>query len=239
MGQIVLKADVNQCEILNWQANTNEVNARVLNVEMDDELCSCAKQFVTFELGDGKLYESLVVDGKAKIPIFEKSEFIKIGLYSADLEGDECKKRYSPHPVSKYVNVGSYKGKADATPTPTPGDYEELLELIKGMGTGSNINLIHDIDLEAEYGENDAPSMNGLLSVLMLIGEAFVDVNYVNKVIDSVKALENSLSTHITNQNSINSGLIERLNTNTERLNALEDDYEVVNELSLLVGGAE
>ena len=128
MSEIFLKADINECKVENWQSNTGEVDARELKVEMCDELSSCEEQFVTFELKDGTIYESRVVDGKAKIPSFTESHFIKIGLYAENVTGE---KRYSPRPYEVYVSSGSYKGYADEPPKPAPGDYAELLKEIK------------------------------------------------------------------------------------------------------------
>jgi hypothetical protein len=141
MEQITLKANISECVVESWQVNTGEVNARVINVELCEDLRSCDKQFVTFELADGKVYESLVVDGKAKIPIFEESQFIKIGVYAENINGDECEKRYSAHPANHYVNSGSFKNKADEQPKPTPGDYSELLKKIEGVdGSGGVVD---------------------------------------------------------------------------------------------------
>lgn len=133
MNQIVLKTDINKCELLNWQANSGEVNARVLKVEMCEEMCACAMAFVTFELADGTVHESKIVDGKAKIPLIKDPQFVKIGVYSADVEGDKCEKRYSPTPTHAYINMGSYKDGSSESPKPTPGDYAELLEQIAGV----------------------------------------------------------------------------------------------------------
>jgi hypothetical protein len=146
MEQITLKANINECIVENWQSNTGEINARVMNVEMCDNLCSCARQFVTFELTDGTVYESLVVDGKAKIPFIEKPQFIKIGLYAENINGDECEKRYSAHPANEYVNMGSYKDATSEKPIPTPGDYAKLLEQIKGLENGT-IKSVDEVNL--------------------------------------------------------------------------------------------
>lgn len=128
MEQIVLKADINECTLVGWRLNTGEVNARVLNVEMCEYLSGCERQFVTFELADGTVYESLVVGGMAKIPYIEKPQFVKIGLYAENINGDECEKRYSARPANVYVNMGSYTDDSIDPPIPTPGDYSVLLE---------------------------------------------------------------------------------------------------------------
>lgn len=153
MDQITLKANINECIVENWQSNTGEVNARVMNVEMCESLCSCARQFVTFELADGTVYESLVVDGKAKIPLIEEPQFIKIGLYAENIDGDECEKRYSAHPANVYVNMGAYKNGASEPPKPTPGDYAELLEQIEDLEKGTIKVLTEQVNLwELETG---------------------------------------------------------------------------------------
>lgn len=137
MDQLILKADINQCEF-SGQINTGEVEARILTVEMCDRLCSCAVAFVTFELADGTVYESKVTDGKAKVPMFKKSQFIKIGLYSADIEGGELKKCYSPKPANTHVCMGSYNGNATEPPIPTPSDYAELVEQVVSAKEDTN-----------------------------------------------------------------------------------------------------
>lgn len=224
MDQLILKADINRCEF-EGQINAGEVEARILTVEMCDRLCSCAMAFVTFELADGTVYESKVERGKAKLPVFEKSQFIKIGLYSADIENGECVKRYSPKPASACVNVGSYKEGATEPPLPTPGDYAELLEMIKNSGSIS-VNIIQslDLDLETEYSEKDVPSAQAVMNALVVLAELFATNDYVDGVEKSVKTLETNLATHIEQQNSINGGFIETHNALTRRLDALEED---------------
>jgi hypothetical protein len=143
---MVLKADINSCEIIDWQTNTGEYNARTLQVEMCEEMRSCAMAFVTFELANGTIYESLIKDGKAEIPLFEIPQFVKIGAYSADIEGDKLTKRYSPTPCYDYVNPGSYSGNGEEPPMPTPGDYANLLEQIAGIEKGT-IKEVDVVDL--------------------------------------------------------------------------------------------
>ena len=203
MDQIILKANINECVVENWQTNTGEVNARVMNVEMCEDLCSCAKQFVTFELADGTVYESLVVDGKAKIPLIEKPQFIKIGLYSTDVEGEECKKRYSAHPANVYVNMGGYKDEVGVEPKPTPGDYAELLEDITDI-KGSAIttsNIVKVFDENQEYTEEQFYNVDAIHTALGRIVETVVIV--------------------------------------INRVNELEEQAVVIDEISTLVGGAK
>ncbi len=133
---MILKADINKCELIGFNANTNEVNVRVLKVEMCEEMCACAMAFATFELADGTVYESKIVDGKAKIPLIKDPQFVKIGVYSEDVEGDKCEKRHSPIPTHAYINMGSYKDGSSEPPVPTPGDYAELLGQIADLEKG-------------------------------------------------------------------------------------------------------
>lgn len=134
---MVLKADINSCEIIDWQTNTGEYNARTLQVEMCEEMRGCAMAFVTFELANGTIYESLIKDGKAEIPLFEIPQFVKIGAYSADIEGDKITKRYSPTPCHRYINLGSYTGNGEESPLPTPSAMADLLEQIAGLEKGT------------------------------------------------------------------------------------------------------
>lgn len=132
MSEIILKANFNDCKVENWGANTNEVNARTLKVEMCDELCSCAEQFVTFKLEDGTVYESKVIDGKADIPVIKEAQVVKIGIYATDIKGDKCNKRYSSQPVRVYVDNGSYHDNASDPPIPTPNTYNAFKNEILG-----------------------------------------------------------------------------------------------------------
>lgn len=138
MEQIVLKADKDICEINGWQSNTGEVNARTLSVDLSEDLLACDNQFVTFGLADGTEFESQVKDGKADIPEFDKAQFIKIGVYTSDIEGDKCIKRYSPKPTNVYVNTGSYSGNGTEAPIPTAGTFEELLDEIENIVIDTN-----------------------------------------------------------------------------------------------------
>lgn len=145
MEQITLKANINECTVENWQSNAGEFNARVINVEMCEDLRSCDKQFVTFELEDKTVYESLVVDGKAELPFIEKPQFVKIGLYAEDTQGDKCEKRFSSKPAYEYINMGSYTDNVSDNVKPTPGDYAELLKKIEGVdGSGGVVDQIFD-----------------------------------------------------------------------------------------------
>lgn len=188
MDQLILKADINQCEF-SGQINAGEVEARTLTVEMCDRLCSCAMAFVTFELADGTVYESKVEDGKAKLPVFAKSQFIKVGLYSADIEDSKCVKRYSPKPANAYVSVGSYNENTTEPPLPTPGDYAELLERIEdientggGSGDGCGITVVDELDVEKEYGEKEVPSMNNFATNMSVLSEISASLKDVEKL---------------------------------------------------------
>lgn len=201
MDQITLKANINECVVENWQSNTGEVNARVLNVDMCEDLCSCARQFVTFKLADGTIYESLVVDSKAKIPLIEEPQFIKIGLYAENINGDECEKRYSAHPANVYVNMGAYKNGSSEPPKPTPGDYAELLEQIAGVkkdttealsnlekGTIKKSDILTELDLETIHEEHKVYSANvingiekGIHEIVEIIGETYATKDYVKE----------------------------------------------------------
>ncbi len=143
---MILRADINSCEIVDWQPHAGEYNARTLQVELCEEMGKCAMSFATFVLADGTVYESLVKDGKAEIPLFEKPQFVKIGAYSADIEGNELKKRYSPTPCYGYVNPGSYSGSGEEPPVPTPGDYVDLLEQITNLKKGT-IKIVDVVNL--------------------------------------------------------------------------------------------
>lgn len=128
-----LTADINICKIEDWQSNAGEVNARTLDVEMCENLCSCAQQFVVFTLADGTPILSKVENNVAEIPPFDKSQYVKIGLFGFTLDGEECKLRYSPQPVKVFVNAGSYTAAGNEAPTVTTGTLEELLAEIKSV----------------------------------------------------------------------------------------------------------
>ena len=151
MEQIVLKADINVCEISGWQSNTGEVKVRDLQVDLCEELSNCGNAFVTFKLADGTVYESKVKDGKADIPVVDKPQFVEIGVYTEDTVNGECAKRYSPHPVSAYINNGSYSSAGTEPPIPTPGTFEELLKNIADLekGTIKTINSPNIWELDA------------------------------------------------------------------------------------------
>lgn len=151
MNKIILLADINECIITGWRKNTGEVNARELKVEMCDELSGCAEQIVTFELADGTVHESKVINGVAEIPIIDEPQHIKIGLYTLDFDGDKLFKRYSPKPAHVYVNMGSYKEGASNPPIPTLGTYAELLKKINSI---SNPNYNQNDPTQKDYIKN-------------------------------------------------------------------------------------
>lgn len=185
MEQIVLKADVNVCEISGWESNTGEVNARDLQVDLCEEMSKCGNAVVTFKLADGTVYESKVKDGKADIPVTDKPQFIEIGVYTEDTVNGECVKRYSPHPVSAYINNGSYSGAGTEQPIPTAGTYAELLEMIKkGGGAIETIESPKIWELETgvyrvtgtiKYGtaENQHFNFMGIVTLIVNTQEVF------------------------------------------------------------------
>lgn len=172
---MVLKADINSCEIIDWHTNTGEYNARTLQVEMCEEMRGCAMAFVTFELADGTIYESLIKDGKAEIPLFEIPQFVKIGAYSADIEGDKLTKRYSPTPCYDYVNPGSYSGNSEESPLPTPSAMAELTKKVE--------NAVSKDDLETEvfvgedYAEDKVYTANAINDVLRAFNEIITNLD--------------------------------------------------------------
>ena len=238
MEQIVLKADINVCEISGWQSNTGEVKVRDLQVDLCEELSNCGNAFVIFKLADGTVYESKVKDGKADIPVIDKPQFIEIGVYTEDTVNGECVKRYSPHPVAAYINNGSYSGAGTEPPIPTAGTYAELLELIKEGG--SDINIQEEIDVGGEYGENDVPSVNAFLGVVGLIGEEFASKSELNKVQGilegNYQSLNQRLKEHMAFQHVINVETADSLDAIEQRLDNLDGEYTQALEL---LGGAE
>lgn len=178
---MVLKADINTCEIIDWQSNAGEYNARVLQVELCEEMSNCEMSFVTFELADGTVYESLIKDGKAEMPMFEKAQFIKIGVYSADIEGDELKKRYSPSPCYDYVNPGSYSANSEEPPLPTPSMMEEILARIDGVVTKENIET--EVYVNETYPEGAIYNANAVNEVLLILAE---NLNTINDKISAI-----------------------------------------------------
>lgn len=170
---MVLKADINSCEIIDWHTNTGEYNARTLQVEMCEEMRGCAMAFVTFELADGTIYESLIKDGKAEIPLFEIPQFVKIGAYSADIEGDKLTKRYSPSPCYDYVNPGSYSGNSEEPPLPTPSAMAELTKKVE--------NAVSKDDLESEVAfdldENHIYKVKAINDTFMVFNEIITNLD--------------------------------------------------------------
>ncbi len=149
MNKIILLADINECTIVGWQKNTGEVNARVLKVEMCDELSGCAEQLVTFKLENGTVYESKVINGVAEIPIIDEPQHVKIGLYTLDFEGDKPFRRYSSKPAHVYVNTGSYNDEANNPPIPTPGTYADLKKYVDKKIGDFKISLVTEITEES------------------------------------------------------------------------------------------
>lgn len=151
--QIVLKADINSCEISGWQSNTGEVNARVLQVDLSEALSKCANAFVTFTLMNGTVYESKVTDGKAEVPTIDRPQYVDIGVYTTDVEGDKCIKRYSPKPTQQYISRGSYAPESEAAPIPTAGTYAELLKKINDADVVKKSEIVAEIDVDGEFTE--------------------------------------------------------------------------------------
>ena len=132
-----ISANIDSVKLIDWHINTGEVNARVLDVEMSEELKSCSVAFVTFKTENEGTYESKVNDGVAEIPSFSESQWVEIGLYTSDMVNGELKKQYSPKPAKRFINKGSFCAGAEPPPKPTPGDYAELLEQIADLEKGT------------------------------------------------------------------------------------------------------
>lgn len=173
---MVLKVDINSCEIIDWRTNTGEYNARTLQVEMCEEMRVCAMAFVTFELADGTIYESLIKDGKAEIPLFKIPQFVKVGAYSADIEGDKITKRYSPTPCYDYVNPGSYSSNSEEPPLPTPSMLEELMK--KAENAVSKDNIVQgNVYINEKYEDDEVFSANSVAKSFKVADEKVTDID--------------------------------------------------------------
>ena len=250
MEQIILKADINTCRVEGWDVNTGEINARSLSVEMCDKLCSCAMAFVTFELKDGTIYESLVVDGKAEIPQLEEPQFIKVGLYSADIVDEKCEKRYSPKPDNVYVNRGSYSGNGTEPPIPTPGTLEEIIGLIK---SNSGLSL-DDVLQEINNATNNEPQKTYSANVINreIVAPVTDHITRLWNIVEANKKALDGLGTKEDISNKVDEIVIDDLHdgeypTTKAVYNFGGLLYEHIvneingnlNEVSALIGGAE
>ena len=77
----------------------------------------------------GKSYLVYIEDDKCKIPneVLKEDGIIEIGVYAYILdENEELELRYSPTPVKKYIEAGSYKENAENSEPVTPTDKEQM-----------------------------------------------------------------------------------------------------------------
>lgn len=202
--------------------NSDYIISFTFDAEWDDEENKVAR-FTFCKNGLKKFIDVPITENTCKVPILSGIELVTVGVYAGNLK------------TTTGANIRCKKSILCDTAEEDTDVIENLFEMIKeyisAIGQGSNINLIHDIDLEAEYGENDAPSMNALVNILLMIGENFATTEYVNKVKEDVNAVNERLTTHIQYQDSVNQVFIEKLN-------ALNENMAIVNEISILVGGA-
>ena len=239
-------ATINEVFTRNWKVNAGEYKAKRFTVETPKEFAECDAIMVSFNSKENGKFTAWVKNGKVDLPYFSKPGNVSVGVYAYTEKDGKLDLRYSPTPVVMPINPGSYI-EGEKPPTPTPGTYAELLEMIKnsGGGSGSNVNIQNEVDVEGEveYGENDVPSVNALLGVFGLIAENFASVEELNRSIarcdGNYKKADDRLTSHISNQSLINFEVDNSIVDLRNRVTALEGQSVVIDEISDLVGGAE
>lgn len=106
--------------------NQGEYNVHKVEYEFDEVYNDLVKM-ATFSDDNGD-YAIQLLGNECTIPyeILKTDGVKEFGLFGYELENEELKLRYSPTPVKKYIDVGSYKEEFDNYEVPTPTDLEEI-----------------------------------------------------------------------------------------------------------------
>lgn len=111
--------------------NSGEYNIHDMIYELD-EVYNGLTLKATFSDGE-RSYCVLLENNHCIIPyeIFETSGIKEFGLFGYEVNGDNLVLRYSPTPIKKYVDVGSYKDSFDNYKQPTADVVEQLVARIE------------------------------------------------------------------------------------------------------------
>jgi hypothetical protein len=126
--------------------NQGEYNIHKVEYEFDEVYNNLVKM-ATFSDENGS-YAIEIENNECTIPYeILKTEGLKeFGVFGYELEDEELKLRYSPAPIKRYVDVGSYKEEFDNYEKPTPTDLEQIREDI--VEIKSNITTINNDIIE-------------------------------------------------------------------------------------------
>lgn len=115
--------------------NSGEYNIHEIEFAFDEAYNGLVKKAVFSD--DLHTYQVSIVENKCQMPyeILEKEQNINIGVYAYEVSGDDLVLRYSPKPLTTYVNKGSYKEHYDNWEEITPTDKEQIEQMV------ANINI--------------------------------------------------------------------------------------------------
>jgi hypothetical protein len=109
----------------NETVNEGEYNVNTCNFQFSEEYqgLSCVAVFTN----GTDTYNQIITNNQCIIPseVLQSEGTMMVGVYGYEVEGDNLIKRYSPTPVTFYVEKGSYKEGEQPTP-PSPSIVEQL-----------------------------------------------------------------------------------------------------------------
>ena len=149
-----IKVDVNDIKIIEQdKLNTGEYNIHECEFEFNKVYDGLVKKAV-FSTKEHS-YQVDIINNKCKIPyeVLKENGNIEIGVYAFEANEQELVLRYSPNPVLKYINAGSYKEHYDNYEEITPTDKEQVEQMLENFNvTAEKENKITTLTITDKNG---------------------------------------------------------------------------------------
>ena len=129
-----IKVNINNLEIINQdKLNSGEYNIHECEFDFDEVYNGLIKRAV-FSVKEHS-YQIDIINNKCQIPyeVLKENGNIEIGVYAFEINQEELKLRYSPKPITKYINTGSYKEHYDNYEKITPTDKEQIEQMLENF----------------------------------------------------------------------------------------------------------
>ncbi len=129
-----IKVTKNECLLEEENiVNKGEYNVTEIEFEFSEEYNELVKKAIfATELG---AYEKLINNNKCTIPeeVLRQKGYVVIGVYAYKVENETLELRYSPKPLNKFIEDGSYTSNIINSEELTPTDKEQMEQAITDL----------------------------------------------------------------------------------------------------------
>lgn len=129
-----IQVNVNDLSIIKSdELNENEYNIHNIQFTFSEEYEDNLAKVALFTLNE-ETYKVIIINNECSIPpeVLTENSCFTLGVYAFEVDGDNLIERYSPSPMTVYVQTGSYIADEDTENSEplTPTDKEQILAAI-------------------------------------------------------------------------------------------------------------